>query len=60
MFAMRQEKRTANYFFVKCFLHRASWKSRTAKLLFVVRPENYARQTFERTANGEFPTVKGN
>jgi hypothetical protein len=42
----------------KYFFGRASLEKRTAKHLFAVRPKKYARQTFRRTANMEFPVVR--
>jgi hypothetical protein len=51
------QKRTANIFLAVRFFRRVSLEKRTAKQLFAVRPKKYARQTFRRTANMEFPVV---
>jgi hypothetical protein len=50
-------KTHGKYFFGRAFFFAVRlW---TAKHLFAVRPKKYARQTFRRTANMEFPVVYG-
>jgi hypothetical protein len=44
-------------FFYRAFFCRAPWKTRTAKLLFAVRPKMCARQRLKRTAIIVFPVV---
>jgi hypothetical protein len=51
------QKCTVNIFLAVRFFRRASLKKRMAKHLFAVRPKKYARQTFKRTANMEFPVA---
>jgi hypothetical protein len=51
------QKRTANILLAVRFFRRVSLEKHTAKQLFALRPKKYARQTFRRTANMEFPVV---